>query len=92
MGEQRPYKANVGGSIPSPRTIHIFTVAEDTMENRTLTVLTVIIRNDTPMLIYGDQPSFRSVQIELTKDQIEQMQLTDMESISQCFIEPVDNK
>jgi len=58
--------------------------------------LTVIIRNDSPMIFCGDSPSYRSVQIELTKEQEEKLQLKYIgksgdqeyfEDYSKCFIE-----
>ena len=60
--------------------------------------LTVIIRDDTPLLFAGDTPGYRSVQIELTDEQVKQIQLKHTgnnygqplyEQISHCFIEPL---
>ena len=59
--------------------------------------LTVILRDDGPMINCGDSPTYRSVQVELTLEQIErikprstyQVGTTDyFEQISKCFIEP----
>jgi hypothetical protein len=59
--------------------------------------LTVIIRNDGPMIFCGDSPSYRSVQIELTQEQCEAIKLHKVgttcgqdiyEDISKVFIEP----
>ena len=58
--------------------------------------LTVIIRNDGPMIVCGDSPSYRSVQIELTAEQMEAIKLEKVgvdrgndihESYSRCFLE-----
>lgn len=58
--------------------------------------LTVIIRNDAPMLFCGDSPTYRSVQVELTQEQQEKIKLRVvgtqgnldlLESISSCFLE-----
>jgi hypothetical protein len=58
--------------------------------------LTVIIRNDGPLVFCGDSPSYRSVQIELTAEQIAQIRLKHIgvncgrdvtESYSKCFLE-----
>ena len=37
--------------------------------------LTVIIRNDAPMVLCGDSPSYRTVVIDLTKKQKQQLEL-----------------
>lgn len=59
--------------------------------------LTVILRRDAPMMFCGDSPSYRSVQIELTPEQIKRIGIqvdyksggkTVYEDISKCFIEP----
>lgn len=59
--------------------------------------LTVIIRDDSPMIFCGDSPTYRSVQIELTEDQVNSITLKYTsssgkddfyEEISKCFIEP----
>lgn len=59
--------------------------------------LTVIIRNDGPVIHCGDSPSYRSVQIQLTDAQRRQLALgwagrsaghDHWEAVSQCFIEP----
>ena len=58
--------------------------------------LTVIIRNDGPLIFCGDTPSYRSVQIRLTHEQIETLKLEKVgtnfgkdvyESYSKCFLE-----
>jgi hypothetical protein len=60
-------------------------------------ILTVILRNDGPMIFCGDSPAHRSVQIELTPEQCEAIKPrrvgTDCgrevyEAISMAFIEP----
>lgn len=60
-------------------------------------ILTVILRNDGPMIFCGDSPSHRSVQINLTHEQCEAIKPrhvgTDCgrevyEAISMAFIEP----
>ncbi len=59
--------------------------------------LTVILRDDGPMIHCGDSPSYRSVQVELTPEQWEQIKprisyttagTNYFEEISKCFIEP----
>jgi hypothetical protein len=59
--------------------------------------LTVIFRDDGPMIHCGDSPSYRSIQISLTpeQEQIIKPRKTYMsggtqyhEEISKCFIEP----
>ena len=60
-------------------------------------ILTVILRNDSPMIHCGDSPSYRSVQIELTPEQCEMIKprwtgsssgADEYEGISKAFIEP----
>ena len=62
--------------------------------------LTVIIRDDGPLVCTGDRPSFRTVQIELSERQREQMQLDYTyssggkefhEQISQAILEDYDD-
>lgn len=59
--------------------------------------LTVIIRDDGPMAVANDAPTYRSVRIKLTQEQREQLKLHQTwrsggvfhhETISRCFIEP----
>jgi hypothetical protein len=59
--------------------------------------LTVILRDDSPMIHCGDSPSYRSVQINLTPEQCEALKprwtgssagVDEYESISKAFIEP----
>ena len=59
--------------------------------------LTVILRNDSPMIHCGDSPSLRSVQVDLTPDQCAAITprktgssggVDEYETISQAFIEP----
>lgn len=63
--------------------------------------LTVVIRDDTPMLFCGDSPSYRSVTIQLTQGQRAQIALRHrgtsgtteiFEEISKCFIEPEEQQ
>jgi hypothetical protein len=63
--------------------------------------LTVILRNDSPMIHCGDSPSYRSVQVDLTPDQCEAIKsrwtgmsngTDEYESISTAFIEPDKEK
>lgn len=64
--------------------------------------LTVIIRNDAPIRQCQDNPSYRSVTIELTEKQMGKLDLkyTDnnlcdtsfYEEISQCFLEPLNSE
>ncbi len=60
-------------------------------------ILTVIIRDNSPMIFLQDAVSHRSVKIELTHEQVEQLKLNWIgtscghdyyEEIAQCFIEP----
>ncbi len=60
-------------------------------------VLTVIIRNDAPMVLCEDSPSYRSVRITLTDEQVAALQLhatgqsgptVYRESVSRCILEP----
>lgn len=60
-------------------------------------VLTVIFRDDSPMSFFGDSPSYRSVCVALTPEQVELIKVREVgvdrgnklhESISSCFIEP----
>lgn len=62
--------------------------------------LTVIIRNDGPMMLCGDSPSYRSVRVELTEEQQQKIARRRIgtqgdkalyEAISHCFIEDEDN-
>jgi hypothetical protein len=59
-------------------------------------ILTVVIRNDAPLIHCGDCPSYRSVRIELTDEQLNLLGLKwtsssgkddYYEEISRCFIE-----
>lgn len=59
--------------------------------------LTVVIRDDGPMINCGDTPTYRSVQITLTDEQVNALALRATyasgktrhhEEISRCFIEP----
>lgn len=58
-------------------------------------ILKVIIRNDAPMVFCNDTPSYRSVDIELTEDQMDKIKLRHVgtsgktkyyEDISRCFL------
>lgn len=62
--------------------------------------LRVVIRNDAPLIHCQDHPAYRSVEIELTADQIKLLALKCVgvtggtpiyEDISQCFLEPDAN-
>ena len=59
-------------------------------------ILRVIIRDDSPLIHCDDHPSYRSVGVELTDDQLDAIKLRwagssrgndHYESISKCFIE-----
>lgn len=59
-------------------------------------ILTVIIRDDGPMVNCGDSPSYRSVQFLLTKEQRDIIRLKQTyssggieyyENVSRCFLE-----
>jgi len=52
-------------------------------------ILTVVIRDDSPMIFCGDSPSYRSVQIRLTNEQKSSLNLVEYESFSSCWIEPL---
>ena len=63
-------------------------------------ILTVILRDDSPMIHFGDSPAYRSVRVELTPEQVAAIaprktgcsgMQEEYESISKAFIEP-DNK
>ena len=58
--------------------------------------LTVVIRNDAPLIFCDDSPSYRSVKVELTEEQRKALALfyvgssgrrAYFEEISKCFIE-----
>jgi len=60
-------------------------------------ILTVIIRDDCDMVMCGDSPKYRSIQIKLTNEQISKIKLYQTyscgekeyhECISSCFLEP----
>ncbi len=60
-------------------------------------VLTVVIRDDAPMTHCGDSPTYRSVAIDLTPDQVSKIKLFPTsssggnvfhENVSKCFLEP----
>lgn len=59
--------------------------------------LTVVFRDDGPMIHCGDSPAYRSVQITLTDEQVRALAMRHThssgtnqfhEEISRCFIEP----
>jgi hypothetical protein len=50
-------------------------------------IFTVIIRDDDPMIHAGDSPSYRSITLRLTDDQLDTLKLKSNEQISKCFIE-----
>ena len=57
--------------------------------------LTVIIRDDSPLINCGDTPTYRSVTVELTLDQRDKIRVRSRsgqpdEYISQCFLEEWD--
>jgi len=55
-------------------------------EHRTLTV---IIRDDSPLIHAGDSPSYRSVRIQLSGEQLKAISNLDKnEHISRSFFEP----
>lgn len=57
-------------------------------------ILTVVIRDDGPMVVSGDTPTYRSARVMLTDEQVRMLELRwsghgDLyEEISRCFIEP----
>jgi len=62
-------------------------------------VLTVVIRDDSPMVFCGDSPAYRSVRVQLTHEQRKMLALNYLgksgtvecyEEISNVFIEPLD--
>jgi len=69
------------------------TINEPQLPPRTIRV---IIRDDSPLLFCGDTPSYRSVAIELTDEQIQKCQLLwvgrdggrdHYETVSRCFFD-----
>ncbi len=63
--------------------------------------LTVVIRDDTPMIHCNDSPVYRSVSIELTDEQRNKLVLNCTgktggnaiyEAVSRCFIEPDESR
>jgi hypothetical protein len=59
--------------------------------------LTFFVRNDAPMINFGDSPTYRTVTIELTEEQVKKINLKVThesgtmpcyEEISRCFVEP----
>ena len=65
------------------------------------TILTVIFRDDSPMIFCNDSPTYRSIQIELTQEQTELLNPKCVgihngnkiyEAISKVFVEPVKRK
>ena len=55
--------------------------------------LTVVFRDDGPMIHCGDCPTYRSVQITLTDEQVRALAMRQThsqyhEEVSRCFIEP----
>ena len=57
------------------------------MSNRLNGVLTVIIRDDSPVIHCNDVPSYRTVRIELTTEQIDRIELFQVEKISRVILE-----
>lgn len=51
--------------------------------------LTVLVRDDSPMIHCGDSPAYRTIAIELTPEQMQKLNLRSYESISRCIIEPI---
>ena len=58
--------------------------------------MTVVIRDDSPMIHCGDSPSYRSVSVDLTEEQIRALLLRPTgnvsgtkiyEAVSRCFID-----
>ncbi len=50
--------------------------------------LTVVIRDDDPMYNYNSSPTYRSVQLSLTEEQVKAIEFKhDGESIAQSFLE-----
>ena len=60
------------------------------------THLTVIIRDDCPLIHCGDVPKYRRVTFELTDDQKSKLQARSngniLEEISKCFLENVNDR
>ena len=50
--------------------------------------LTVVIRDDAPIIHSNDAPSYRSVRLELTSIQRAKLAMSQHEAISPCFVEP----
>lgn len=50
--------------------------------------LTVIIRDDSPMIHCGDSPSYRTLTIAMEKHQLDLLLLEENEKISRAILEP----
>lgn len=51
--------------------------------------LTILVRDDSPMIHCNDSPAYRTIRIELTPEQMRKLNLRSYESISRCIIEPI---
>lgn len=51
-------------------------------------ILTVVIRNDAPLMYASDSPTYRTVHLKFTPEQLEQLRFWQKEEeISKCWIE-----
>ena len=82
------------------RTLHALVRLRLDQGRKDSMTLTVILRNDSPMIHCGDSPLYRSVQIDLTPEQCAVIAprktgssagVDEYESISKAFIEPDKN-
>ena len=63
-------------------------MTKDKTSERYSDTLTVIVRNEGPMIHCGDSPEYRTVHIHLASDQLELIKLGPDEWISRCLLEP----
>jgi len=49
--------------------------------------VTIVLRDDSPCASYGGPPSFRSVHIRLSDEQLQRLDQRDNEDVNNCFME-----
>jgi len=49
--------------------------------------VTIVLRDDAPCASYGGPPSFRTVHIRLSTEQLQQLGQGSMEDVQNCFME-----
>lgn len=52
------------------------------------TRITVVIRDDTPLIHCGDTPRYRTTTFELTDAQVQALRLNENEEVSRLILEP----